>query len=86
MRKRSSYSLPLGRAPAPTGIRIPTQSGPCPQCGLLVVVDKVRDTTAHAEPVCTAFERMMSAAGQGEGIEAARDPWGGIVPIIRSRS
>jgi hypothetical protein len=67
----------------PEAMRVPTSSGPCAQCGLEVRINKVTDQIAHAEPVCAAFERMMTAAGQGQGIEAVADPWGGVVPIIR---
>jgi hypothetical protein len=61
-------------------VKAPTKSGPCSQCGQPVIVDMVRDSVSHAEPVCASFERMMS--GSGPGLEEVFDRRKGkLVPV-----
>jgi hypothetical protein len=79
-RLRQARAAVAAREAEPKPMTMPRQSGPCPQCGRHVVIDRARDRVAHAEPVCAAFERMMSRAGAGDGVEAV-SMFGGIVAV-----
>ena len=87
MPRRALANLPvfssLASLPAP---KTRYETGPCPHCGLALLVDHARDAISHAEPVCREFETAAMRANLGSRgrPDTLRPDLGCLVPDLEA--